>query len=288
MRYTISNAFITAEVESLGAELKSLKDQAGREYLWCGNPKYWNRTSPILFPIVGGLRDKQYTLDGRVYHMGQHGFARDMEFSLVEQKPEEIWFALEENAETMAQYPFSFRLEVGYRLSEKTVVVMWRVHNPAEEEMYFSIGGHPAFNTPLEGKGKQTDCYIKVDRTDSFVKTAVRREGITDEKVLTTLENGRLKITENSFKIDAIIIEGEQVHQVSLCGPDGAAYVTVDFHMPLVGIWSKSSDAPFVCIEPWCGMGDRIGFSGDFTEREYINRLAGGETFEQGYEIRIS
>lgn len=287
MRYTLSNEELTVEIESHGAELKSLKDRAGREYMWCADPKYWGRTSPVLFPIVGRVHEKEYELAGKTYHIGQHGFARNMEFICIEQSQQEIWFALEDTPDTLEQYPYHFRLEIGYRLEGKDLEVMWRVYNTNKEEMYFSIGAHPAFNTPLEGNGKQTDCYLKFDRSNSFVKTVVTSEGITDAKALTTLENSRLKITSRTFEVDALIIEDKQVSQVSLCGPDGKEYIRVSFDMPLVGIWSKSSEAPFVCIEPWCGMGDRIHWERDFSKREYTTCLEAGGIYRQGYHITV-
>ena len=139
--FQISNEKITIQVDSMGAELKSLKDVAtGREYMWCADPRYWKRTSPVLFPLVGGLKDGVYRLDGKEYRMGQHGFASDTEFRLKSQVAQEIWFTLESNEETMEKYPYPFVLELGYELADRTVVVKWRVKNPAGERMYFSIG----------------------------------------------------------------------------------------------------------------------------------------------------
>lgn len=285
MRYVIENAFLRAEFDTLGAELKSLKDKEGREYMWQADPRFWGRTSPVLFPVVGCLSGGTYELFGKEYQMQKHGFARNMEFAMTEQTETAIWFALTESEETLASYPFCFLLEIGYCLEERKLAVKWRLHNTGERELYFSLGGHPAFNTPFAAAGKQTDCFLKFDRVDSFKKTAITEQGITDTRVMTTLENGRLKLTESTFALDAIIIEDGQVKQVGLCNPDGSPYVTVSFDMPLVGIWSKSADAPFVCIEPWCGLGDRIGGTKEFKERPYTNTLAAGGVFEQGYCI---
>ena len=148
--FQISNEKITIQVDSLGAELKSLKSVAqGKEYMWDADPAYWKRTSPVLFPFVGGLKDGVYRAKGKEYPMGQHGFARDMEFQLKSQVAAEIWFRLESNEETLAKYPYSFVLEIGYELSGDSVIVKWRVKNPAQETMYFSIGGHPGFLCPI-------------------------------------------------------------------------------------------------------------------------------------------
>ena len=148
--FQIGSDRITIQVDSMGAEMKSLKAlPAGREYLWNADPRYWKRTSPVLFPLVGGVRGGVFRVDGKEYPMGQHGFARDTEFCLKSQTAHEIWFALESDEETMRRYPYPFALEIGYELADRTVLVRWRVKNPAEETLYFSIGGHPAFLCPI-------------------------------------------------------------------------------------------------------------------------------------------
>lgn len=168
--FQISNDRITIQVDSMGAELKSLKDVVtGREYMWHADPQYWKRTSPVLFPLVGGLKGGVYRLGDREYPMGQHGFARDMEFQLKSQVASEIWFMLESNEETLQRYPYPFVLELGYELKENSVIVKWVVKNPAEERMHFSIGGHPAFLCPIEAGTKQTDYRIRLEDRKSVV-----------------------------------------------------------------------------------------------------------------------
>ena len=163
--FQISNDKITIQVDSMGAELKSLKDVAtGREYMWHADPQYWKRTSPVLFPLVGGLKDGVYRLGGQEYPMGQHGFARDMEFKLKSQAAHEIWFTLESDEETLKKYPYPFLLELGYELQEKSVVVKWKVKNPGGDCMHFSIGGHPAFWCPIGGRGTQTEWIVDKPR----------------------------------------------------------------------------------------------------------------------------
>ena len=136
--------------------MKSLKDnKTEQEYLWQADPKFWGRTSPVLFPIVGNYAQKQSVYEGKTYTLSQHGFARDMEFDLESQTEEEIWFVLKDTESTLEKYPFHFILKVGYRLSGRQVEVMWKVENPNDKKMYFSIGGHPAFNCPLKEGEKQ-------------------------------------------------------------------------------------------------------------------------------------
>ena len=288
--FQISNDKITIQVDSMGAELKSLKDVAsGREYMWHADPQYWKRTSPVLFPLVGGLKDGIYRLDGREYPMGQHGFARDMEFQLKSQVASEIWFVLESNEETMQKYPYPFTLELGYELKENTVVVKWIVKNPAKEEMYFSIGGHPAFLCPIEEGTKQTDYSIRLDAGEK-VTASTLDNGLVDGKTVDhCLDQGMLSVTEHLFDGDALVIEHDQAHSVALVKPDGEAYLTVTFDAPLFGIWSPpKKQAPSICIEPWYGRCDRADFAGDWTEREWGQTLAPGGTFQTAYTITIS
>ena len=141
MRYILENDTLRVEIESFGAEIKSVKRKAdGREYMWCGDPEYWGRTSPVLFPFVGAPKNKEYRYEGRTYSMGQHGFARDMEFALEAQEGKSIWFVLASTEETYVKYPFRFRLHIGYMLDENEVSVHWKVDNTDEKPMYFSIG----------------------------------------------------------------------------------------------------------------------------------------------------
>lgn len=287
--FQISNEMITIQVDSLGAELKSLKEvAAGREYMWSADPQYWKRTSPVLFPLVGGLKDGIYRLDGREYPMGQHGFARDMEFKLKSQVASEIWFVLESNEETLSRYPYPFVLELGYELVDKTVIVKWRVKNPAKERMYFSIGGHPAFLCPIEEGTKQTDYRIRFDAQGQIVSSGLIDGLVNDKKIEYKLDNGSIGVTEHLFDGDALVIEHDQVHSVALVKPDGEAYLTVTFDAPLFGIWSPpKKNAPFICIEPWYGRCDAVGYAGDWKDREWMQALEAGETFEAEYKVTI-
>ena len=287
--YTLKNKEITIQISTHGAELKSLKDNhTGTEYMWCADPQYWGRTSPVLFPVVGAYKNNETTYQGKTYTMSQHGFARDMEFSLVSQKEDSIWFALEDTEETREKYPFAFHLELGYHITGRTVEVLWRVKNPSQETMYFSIGGHPAFYCPLGEEGKQTDYAIAFDAKDRVVSRLFGKGGVTDILLEYPLEDGRLSITEKLFDNDALIIENHQAQKVALVNPAGKEYLTVTFDAPLFGIWSPpKKNAPFICIEPWYGRADHENYTGGLEEREWGNELAAGETFEASYCISI-
>ena len=287
--YTLQNQELTAQFASHGAELKSLKDnRTGQEYMWCGDAAYWGRTSPVLFPLVGACKNNEYTHQGKQYSMSQHGFARDMEFSLLTQTGDSLWFGLSETEQTLAKYPFAFRLELGYRLEGRSLTVLWRVKNPGRETLYFSIGGHPAFNCPLKPGERQTDYSLLFDAKDKLVSRVLEPWGVTDERREFSLADGRLPITNDMFDRDALIVEDHQAHRVSLVRPEGEAYLTVEFDAPLFGIWSpKGKQAPFVCIEPWYGRADHMDFHGELCEREWGNRLEPEETFEAIYRIVV-
>lgn len=287
--FQIGNDKITIQVDSFGAELKSLKrTDKDMEYMWDGDPAYWKRTSPVLFPFVGGLQDGTYRYKGSDYPMSQHGFARDMECKLVSQTAHALWFELSSDEKTMEKYPFAFLLELGYELEDYTVHVKWRVKNPSADDMYFSIGAHPAFVCPINKEGRQSDYKIGFD-TDGGLEISLLQNGlISGETKMYPLEKSCLQITGHLFDGDALVIEHDQAHKVTLIAPDGKPYVSVGFDAPLFGIWSPpGKNAPFICIEPWYGRCDRAGFTGTLEDREWEMRLKAGETFEASYTISI-
>lgn len=288
-RYHLENDRIRIEIESYGAELKSLvKKETGVEYMWNADPKYWGRTSPVLFPFVGNVSNKQYRTKGKTYNMSQHGFARDMEFALDSQSDNELWFVLHSDEETYAKYPYEFVLKIGYRLIGDKVDVIWHVENPGKEELPFAIGGHPAFYCPISSDEKQKNCYLQFDVDDSI--TCAKLDGylVGNETESFALEDGKLLIDEHLFDNDALIIEKQNIKKVSLCNESGTAYLTVEMDAPLFGIWRPADPStPFVCIEPWYGRSDRTGFDGELSEREWENLLPAGQTWEEGYSILV-
>lgn len=289
-KYILTDGHTAVTVNSKGAELASVV-RNGCEYMWNADAKYWGRTAPVLFPIVGSLKDKQYRHDGAVYPMGQHGFARDMEFELVSQSDTKITMALTDNEDTLRVYPFNFRLEISYELEGKSLTVSWRVVNTGNGTMYFSIGGHPAFMCPVDGEGEQKDYTIRLYKDGKplagFDCTHLTSEG-TAAKETARYETygGILAVSRELFLKDALILENSQADRASLAKPDGTEYVTVEFDAPLVGLWSPAGkDAPFVCIEPWYGRCDGEDFDGELKEREWGNSLGAGEEFGKSYRM---
>ncbi len=289
--YELCNDAIAIAVDSHGAELKSLKSQRdGQEYMWCGDAAYWGRTSPVLFPFVGGVKDKEYRTKGRTYPMTQHGFARDMEFTLLARDQESLWFGLCSDQETLEKYPYEFQLKIGYVLRENQVEVCWQVENPGTEVLPFSIGGHPAFNCPLRQGEKQQDCFVGFGDVSRVVSTRISEKGLaTKEQDVYELTNGCLGLTEHLFDQDALVVEHHQTDTVTLCGKDGNPYLKVTMEAPLFGVWSPpGKQAPFVCIEPWYGRCDREDFAGTLEEREWGNLVEPGGAWKASYQITIS
>lgn len=297
MRYLLENEKLKVEIDSCGAELKSVKalekasgKETEKEYMWYADEKYWGRTSPVLFPFVGSVRDKEYRYGGRTYPMGQHGFARDMEFSLESEDESSIWFVIESTEETLAVYPFTFRLHIGYELKENEVRVLWKVENTDTKKMYFSIGAHPAFLCPVNGEEDKVGYGLHF----GGLTNELHHHGNTpggmahmEDKVL-PLENGNVFFTPGFFDLCTYMVEGRQTGEVSVIDPAGKPYVTVCFDTPLFAVWSpEGKNAPFLCIEPWYGRCDEEGFEGTLEERPYGNELDIGACFEAEYSMRF-
>jgi len=292
--YILKNESLIITLNDFGAELTSILEvSTNTEYLWNADPAYWKRHSPILFPFVGTLKHKSYCFQDHTYAMTPHGFVRDMTFSLMHSTEEEIWFSLDANEETLKKYPFLFRLELGYRLQGKLITVLWNVINKDDKKMYFSIGGHPAFNCPLPPTENQSDYYLSFDKVESLRYLHIDENGLVKKRSvklqnLLTTDQGLLPIDPHMFDYDALIIENDQCHKVSLLDPSKAPYLTVTFDAPLFGLWSPAmKNAPFVCIEPWYGRCDANDFDDTLENREWGNSLAVGKEFNTSYTIEL-
>ena len=264
---------LTVQVASLGAELQSIKDADGREYLWQGGEK-WPRRSPILFPLVCSVNDDTFTVEGKEYHLPRHGFARDTEFTLIAQGEHKVTYALHESEETLKVYPYKFNLAVIYRLSGNKIHVVWHVENTDTRDIHFQIGGHPAFLAP--------GC-----KEDEPLKGVIALDNKQPLKGLKSYIDGSHEMTEIPLDMiqNGIIC---QARQASLLNPDGTPAVTVDFKCPIIAFWSPyKKNAPFVCIEPWYGLGDPRGWKGEFKDKFYMNHLQPGASFMSEYTITI-
>lgn len=298
MRIVLENGQWKAEIESFGAELKSLVNQgSGQEYLWEADPAYWGKTSPILFPFIGKLERAGFTYREQFCTMDKHGFARDMEFAVVNQEKDGVVLAIESNENTLRKFPFPFRLEVEYRLEGDGIRERIRVYNQGENTMYFSVGGHPAFACPLVKNGKReghrTDSSVKlygVDGQDKVTATVISvPEGfLTGETYSVTVQNGVFPVTEHIFDQDAVVLAKQGVTAVGIVDVSGREYVHMEADCPVWGIWSMPDNgASYICIEPWWGICDSKGYEGSIEERPYTNVLEAGDVWESGFRIEI-
>lgn len=286
MNYTIENSELIAVVSGKGCELISVvvkKDDTER--IWQANPKIWKRHAPVLFPLVGKYKNNQIEHNGKKYEMSQHGFARDMEFTLVEQSEDSITMKLEQTEETLQKYPFAFELLCSYTLKGSSVEAGWKIINQDDETMYFSIGAHPAFIFP--GKDTLAGCQICFEtEKNELIYELLNEQGVVKEQLYTLqLQDSCVTVSPDYFDQDAYIFENRQCSKVSLCNY-GKPFVSVAFDAPVFGLWSPvHKSVPFICIEPWYGRADRDSFAGSLKDREWGNTLEAGEVFERGYEI---
>lgn len=290
---TLTNGQLTIAVKEHGAELASIKCN-GREYLWQADEAFWKRHSPVLFPIVGAVWNGEYRSHGNVYKMGQHGFARDMDFTLIAESDTELRYELVSNETTLQKYPYAFRLEIGYRITGNRIKVMWHVENTGDEEMAFQIGAHPAFFWPEAS----ADCYCKEMRPAYFRITSdvnplplsvITEKGCVGATAEVTMDDeGYLLLDEHTFDNDALIIEDSHITKVTLCDASRKPYLSMEFTSPLVGLWSPpKKNAPFVCIEPWYGRTDSAGYDGPYEAKPWIQHLAPASAFNAQYDIVI-
>ena len=287
----LENEKLIAEISLHGAELSRLFfKETQREVLWNADAKYWARHAPVLFPNVGKYYKGGLTHNGSYYPEGQHGFARDCGFICTMQESDRAVFLLESNESTLKRYPFPFRLEIGYELEDAGIKVMWKVLNIDNETMYFTIGGHPAFNVPVLEGTKFTDYYLYFKGKDHLeYKLLDKASGciIADSREVLPLENSTYQLREGMFDNDALVFDDGQIDKVAILYPDKKPYITMECAgFPNFGIWSKPG-APFVCLEPWQGRTDNAGFEGEIITKPGITALNPGEVFEKSHRIII-
>lgn len=284
----LENERLCVEISEQGAEVTRIYDKKrGAELLWEADPAYWKRHSPVLFPNVGKTYQNTVLINGTHYPTSQHGFARDSSFRCIRAKAQEAAFLLISNEETKEVYPFDFELVITYTLEDASLCVKWEVKNPGDEEMYFTIGGHPAFRF-AEPEEKKSDYILRFPGKKSldYILIDMAEAAADPEKVYQLeLNDECCPVSEEMFVNDALIFDGGQIKEVWLCRKDGSPYVGMQCDgFPNFGIWSVK-DAPFVCLEPWMGRCDDIGFNRELSEKPNVNKVAPGEVFGQSYRI---
>ena len=285
--HIIENGSLRVTVSDAGAELVSVIDREhDTERIWIGDPAVWNRHAPILFPFVGKVMDGKYRIADKEYTMKtQHGFARDMAFTCVEETADSVTHCLCATDQTRACYPFEFRLTVTHRLEGKELFVEWRVENQGPDLMFFSIGGHPGFLLP-EGVRKE-DCRIIFPGAQTLRYRSVNKAGfVLPGTKMIALEDGSAPYREDIP--DTWIFEDGQVGSIGIQLPDGRPYVMLRCdQFPMLAVWANPK-GPFICLEPWFGRADDEGFRGTIDQKKAIQRLASGERKDFAYSIVFS
>ncbi|MDK2062067.1 aldose 1-epimerase family protein [Aliarcobacter butzleri] len=282
MNYEIKNSFIKAQIKSFGAELNSLKKcDENFEYIWQANSKYWARHSPVLFPIVGRLKEDSYFYKNKKYSLSQHGFARDKEFEIVQNEADFIEFRLKSDEKSLEFYPFFFELNIGYKLDKNSLIVSYKVKNKSDEKMYFSIGAHPAFNT-------QVGDFLEFENIKTTKRYFLDEKGLIYKNEDLNLENSKLYLDKDLFKDDALVFNDSNIKQITLKNIENKSKVKVKFdNFPYLGIWSKPNLAPFVCIEPWFGVADEENANQKIEDKKGILSLEKEEEFFCFYTIEV-
>ena len=285
--YTIQNDHLSIAVQAKGAELVSLYNKKEKlEYMWSGDPAFWGKYSPVLFPIIGELKNNTYYYNNKAYQLSRHGFARDMDFAVVEQTTSSIGFSLLSNTDTLQKFPFEFAFDIIYLLQQDRLTVTYRVKNTGKDDMYFSVGGHPAFKVPIvEGTGYD-DYYLEFNKTENAGRWPISAAGLIETDAEPFLSNtNKLPLRKELFYRDAIVFKNLRSDTVRLRSSKHDKGIKFDFSgFPYLGIWA-AKDAGFVCIEPWCGIADPVNSSQQLTEKEGINRLAPGSVFERSWGV---
>lgn len=289
---TIKNEKLSVTIAAHGAELSSIYDKANdRELVWQADPAFWNRHAPVLFPNVGKYYGGHFTYNGTDYPMGQHGFARDTEFEQVASGENFVTYRLCADEESKKVYPFDFVLEITHRLNENRLTVEWNVKNTDDKEMYFTIGGHPAFNVNvLPDTDFEDYSLVFKEGTEKLYYVLLDAESgtaIGDKVYELELTDSKYALKKDMFDKDALVFDGGQIEWAALALPDGKPYIALESKgFPNFGIWSKPG-APYVCLEPWCGRCDNKGFEGEISEKPGIIALKAGETFKKSYDIIV-
>ncbi len=289
MDYTIKNNMIEVVISDHGAEVQCVKGaHTGEEYMWQADPEIWGRHAPVLFPIVGRLKNDEYKYQGKTYHMGQHGFARDCDFEVENHTQESITFLLKDNEKTREMYPFKFEFRVNYNLMNNLLEENFSVVNKSDETMIFGVGGHPGFNLPVNNGEEKEDYYFDMHPSIARVKIPLKGAYLDWNNRSLASTDSFIGLSDELFKDDALIYE--------LHGHDNKVSLRTDkskFHInvwtrnaPYVGIWSQyPNTANYVCIEPWWGIADREDADGELEHKYGMNHLEPGKEYQAGFSI---
>ncbi len=285
----LENKYLSISVNSKGAELQSIYSKdTNLEYLWSGDPQFWGKKSPVLFPIVGALKNNSYQYNGATFELGRHGFARDMEFQLTSNLKESISFTLHANEETQKAYPFLFSFTITYTINRNKLSCTYQITNVDLKPMFFSVGAHPAFKVPLEEGLSFEDYQLVFETSETAPQWPLTAEGLIKREPINFFkDNNKIDLNKNLFWGDALVFKELQSTSISLFTNQSKHGFKFEFNQfPYMGIWS-AKNADFVCIEPWCGIADNEDTSGDIKQKEGINLLISGEMMSKTWSVEV-
>lgn len=284
----LENEHIIVNLAAAGAELRSIKSKTTQlDYLWKGDPQYWGKFSPVLFPIVGALKDNAFFAEGRKYELPRHGFARDHQFEVQQLSEVEVLFTLSSSADTLKVYPFEFTLGLRYRLSGNTVSCTYEVSNPGTKDLLFSVGGHPAFAAPETPDTVYEDYYLEFNRDESITYFKIQDNLISEQTETLQLDGGKLKLKHSLFYEDALVLKKINSDVISLRNTKNQHGLNFHFtNFTEFGIWS-AKDADFICLEPWCGIADSVNHNQQLSDKEGIVTLLPGKDFERTWSVEV-
>lgn len=250
--------------------------------MWNGDPNYWPKHSPVLFPVVGSLKNETYTFDKKDYHLPRHGFARDMEFELIEKTESSAIFSLSDNNETFQKYPFKFELQIIYQFEENKLRIGYKVINKGENKLPFSIGAHPAFALPKDF----SEYSIQFEKEEKLEYSLLEDGLISNTTATLAASENVVTLNYKLFENDALVFKTLESNSLTIL-ENSKPYIKVDFKdFPNLGIWTKEN-APFICIEPWFGYSDTLEKSGDLLKKEGILIIEANQSFDTSFEIEI-
>lgn len=286
----IKNNFLEIGAIHTGGELCSIKNSTtGKEYMWEANPDVWKGHAPVLFPIVGALKNHFFTYTGKTYQLPQHGFFRKNEnVQLVEQSESHLTFCLENSEETLRYYPFQFAFYTTYELLENTILIKHRVVNKGEGPMYFSLGAHPAFKCPFIEGENYTDYSIELEQNETAHTFEITADGLVgDETDLIFNNSKQIDLHHHIFDKGALVFKNLKSRKAKLLSKKSGDILELSYDgFPYLGIWAKPQ-ADYVCIEPWQGIADSLNSGQELTTKEGIIKLENGELYETSYSITI-
>lgn len=290
MVHRLENETLSISVKLIGAELCSIKKiETGTEYIWQANPEIWGSHAPVLFPVIGGLKNGRFIFEGNEYSMPKHGiFRNNKNVILKSSSKNNLCFSLGFSEETLKQYPFKFEFEVNFELKEQSVHISHQVFNLDNKPLYFSVGGHPAFNAPVYPGETYEDYYLEFDKKQDLKTCLLNNDGLITDKTSTVTENDdKIPLHKNLFDRDALVFKNIQSKKVALKSKISGTILTLSYpDFKNLGIWAKPN-SPYVCIEPWLGIADNEATSQDLKKKEDIISIMPSQTFEASYVIKI-